>query len=185
MKLLKFSLTGLFALLLMSSAYTAFNSPTLHAEQATPQHRVKLPADYQNTFKHYASIDRSNPKQIAELYANQIAIDSLKKGEKMDNGSVLIMEIYNAKLDADDKPVLDEKGRRIKAGMKVIAVREKQAGWGAVWDEEVRNEDWDSVFYSPSTKQPLEKDYKACQECHKPLDTTDYTFSYEQLKTIN
>lgn len=185
MKHINLALSGLIALLTVSFVYPALINPTLHAEQSPAQHRVKLPVDYQNTFKHYATIDRSNPKQIAELYANQIAIDSLKKGDKMDNGAVLIMEVYNAKLDKDDKPVLDANGRRIKAGIKVIAVREKQTGWGAIWDEEVRNDDWDSVFYSPTTKQPLEKDYKACQECHKPLDTSDYTFSYDRLKAIN
>ena len=157
------------------------------AEKATPspseQITIKFPENYRTTFTHYQSVDRANPKQIGELYANSVAINSLKSGDKFANGSVLIMEIYNAKLDKDGTPILNDKGRRIKAGLKVIAVREKQPGWGAKWPEDVRNEDWDSIFFSPKSKQPLKKDYTACQECHKPLTDADYTFSYEVLKS--
>ena len=181
-----------FCLFLLFAATAMVITPNLSiAEKAAQQRQppsekitIKFPENYRTTYKHYQSVDRANPKQIGELYANPIAINSLKTSDTFANGSVLIMEIYNAKLDKDGNPVLNEQGRRIKAGLKVIAVREKQAGWGAKWPEDVRNEDWDSIFFSPKTKQPLKKDYTACQECHKPLTDTDYTFSYEALKSI-
>lgn len=176
-------------LFVLSASLIIYTSNLSFAEKATlspsEQITIKFPENYRTTFKHYQSVDRGNPKQIGELYANTTALNSLKNGNTFASGSVLIMEIYNAKLDKDGNPVLNEKGRRIKAGLKVIAVREKQPGWGAKWPEDVRNADWDSIFFSPKTKQPLKKDYTACQECHKPLTDTDYTFSYEVLKSMN
>ena len=180
----------LMAMAITTSTFILASDHKAQAEKAaapspSTQIKIKFPENYRTTFTHYQSVDRANPKQIGELYANDIAINSLQHGKVFASGSILIMEVYNAKLDKNDDPILDANGRRIKAGLKVIAVREKQPGWGAKWPEDVKNDDWDSIFFSPSSKQPLKKDYATCHQCHKPLTEQDYTFSYDRLKSLS
>lgn len=144
--------------------------------------RVALPEGYATRFKHYASIDRANPKQIAEAYANETAVEGAKKGGPLPSGSVLIMEVWQAKLDQQEKPILDANGRRIKDKLLFVAVMEKRTGWGAEYPPEIRNGEWEYAAFDPATKALRQQDYKPCFECHKPKAETDYLFTLEQLK---
>jgi hypothetical protein len=143
---------------------------------------VSLPSNYKEEFTHYSSRDRENPEQIAELYANDIALSSVKDGAPLDHGSVLVMEIYKAKLDENGKPMIGDGDRRIKDSLAVIAVMEKQAGWGAEYPEDVRNGEWEYAFFSPDGHTLVERDYAGCFGCHKPLAQQDFVFSIEDLR---
>lgn len=149
--------------------------------QAGPE-RVELPNDYRTTMKHYASIDRANPKQIAEAYANDKAIASAKRGANLDSGSVLIMEVWQAKLDAAEKPVLDAQGRRIKDKLLFVAVMAKGKGWGAEYPPEIRNGEWEYAAFDAATGARRQQDYKPCFDCHKPKAGTDYLFTLDRLR---
>lgn len=149
--------------------------------QAGPE-LVELPKDYRTELHHYASIERANPKQIAEAYANDKAIASAKKGASLDSGSVLIMEVWQAKLDAAEKPILDAQGRRIKDKLLFVAVMAKGTGWGAEYPPEIRNGEWEYAAFDPATGARRQQDYKPCFECHKPEADTDYLFTLDRLR---
>ena len=42
--------------------------------------QVKYPEGYKDSFTHYNTQNRANNKQIADMYANEIAINSVKSG---------------------------------------------------------------------------------------------------------
>lgn len=143
---------------------------------------VALPKDYRTSFQRYATIDRDNPKQVADAYANDTAITSSKKGASLESGSVLIMEVWQAKLDPQEKPILGPDGRRIKDKLLMIAVMEKRTGWGAEYPPEVRNGEWEYAAFDPATGNRRQQDYKPCFDCHKPKSETDFLFTLDHLR---
>ena len=149
--------------------------------EAGPE-RVAFPENYAQRFVQYATIDRANPKQIAVAYANETALAGAKKSGDLPSGSVLVMEVWTAKLDAQEKPILDADGRRIKDKLAMIAVMEKRTGWGTEYPPEIRNGEWEYAAFDPATKALRQQDYKPCFECHKPKAASDYLFTLDHLR---
>ncbi len=67
-----------------------------------PDH-VKLPGNYQQIFTQYDKSNRANQTQVAKFFANEIAVDSYKRGEEAAPGSIVVMEIYEPRKDAEEK----------------------------------------------------------------------------------
>lgn len=147
------------------------------AAWAAPQD-VRLPENWRETFVKYWEGDRAPPNdtQTGVAWANQVALESARGGGPLAYGSMIVFEVYKAKLDAEGKPVLDEQGRRIPDTLAFVAVMEKREGAGAAWPEEIRNGDWEMAAFTPQGTF-IERDYAPCLECHKPLEDQDYIFT--------
>ena len=65
--------------------------------------------------------------------------------------------------------------------MALIAVMEKQPGWGAKFDEEHRNGDWDFAAFKPDGSVAASKDLNDCRACHASLVKEDHVFSVEHI----
>lgn len=143
---------------------------------------IKFPADYQSTYTNYLNLDRTqNDDQIIRLYANDTAVKGMKENGQFPDGSILIGEIYKAKKDANGKIIVSGLGRRIIDKFALVAVMEKQAGWGAKFPDALKNGDWDFATFAPDGSV-AKKDLNACRACHAPLTSTQHTFSSEHLK---
>jgi len=109
---MRYALSATAAGLLISSA--ALAGPDL----------IGFPEGYQDRFTHYATVNRADErKQVVKIFANDVALASAKDGAPLDSGSVLVMEIYLAKLDADDNPVVGNDGFFEPGDMAGIASR--------------------------------------------------------------
>jgi Cytochrome P460 len=72
---------------------------------------VQFPEGYQESFAHYSTVNRADDrKQVVRIFANDVALASARDGAPLDSGAVLVMEIYKAKLDADQNPVIGSDG---------------------------------------------------------------------------
>lgn len=143
--------------------------------------KIKFPADYRSTFTNYLNLDRTqNDDQIIHLYANDVAMKGMSETGKFPNGSVLIGEIYKAQKDQNGEVVESQLGQRIRDKFALIAVMEKQAGWGAKFSEEHKNGDWDFAAFKPDGSV-AGKDLNACRACHAPLTDVDHVFSFEHF----
>lgn len=146
---------------------------------------VSLPQDYSETFTKYDSFDRRNPTEIAELYANAIAFADLDKLDRLRPrlpiGSVIVLEVHNAKLDDNGQPVLNKDGRRIKDGLKEIQVMSKCEACGLDTPQELRTGNWQFAVFGPDGKLQADRDTTRCMECHKPMYKRDYVFSFKRL----
>ena len=92
---------------------------------------IKFPEGYKDSFTPYATVNRADErKQVVKIFANDVALASAEDGAPLDSGSVLVMEIYKAKLDADQNPVVGSDGFFEPGDMAGIAVMESRAGWG-------------------------------------------------------
>ncbi len=143
---------------------------------------VTFPAGYQSSSTHYATVNRDDErKQVVKIFANDVALSSIKDGAPLDSGSVITMEIYKAKLDANEVPVTGADGFFEQGDLAAVAVMESQVGFGDDYPEELQNGTWEYALFNGDGSR-IDKETTACFECHKPLKDTDYVFSYEQLK---
>jgi hypothetical protein len=152
------------------------------AASAGPE-SIAFPEGYQDGFVHYATVNRADErKQVVKIFANDVALASAKDGAPLDSGAVIAMEVYKAKLDDGEEPVVGEDGFFVADQLAAIAVMETREGWGADYPDEWRNATWEYALFKADGTQ-IERDYQPCFECHKPLDASDYLFSFDALKT--
>ncbi|MEH6649392.1 MAG: cytochrome P460 family protein [Motiliproteus sp.] len=148
--------------------------------QAGPEN-VAWPGDYKQSFSHYFSGDRTaNGKQIIRLYANEAAIAGKQQDGKLPYGSVLVGELYAAKLNDKGEAIHSALGRRIVDKMSAIVVMQRGAGFDGEYPDALKVGDWEFAVFSPSG-QRLEKDITGCRTCHHPLNEKEFVFSYEHL----
>lgn len=140
--------------------------------------QVAYPSGYKSTFTHYETRNRSNNKQVADMYANAIAIDS-SKDDALAEGSVIVMEIHKPEFDADGKPVLGADGVFKKAKFAAVAVMEKRDDWGADYPVDERAGNWGFALYD-TAGMPKSNDLE-CQVCHQPLQKIDFMFTFPKL----
>lgn len=144
---------------------------------------VSFPEGYQSSYTHYATVNRADErKQVVKIFANDTALASVKDGAPLDSGAVIAMEIYKAKLDASEQPVMGSDGFFEQGDLAAIAVMASQDGFGADYPDTLRNGTWEYALFNGDSSR-IDKETTACFECHKPLHDTDYVFSFEQLKT--
>ncbi len=142
---------------------------------------VSWPADYKMAFMNVLEGDRTaNDKQVIRIFANPTAVQGAQSDGKLPYGSVLVAELYSAKLDADGEPVMSGLGRRIIDKLAAIVVMERGKGFDAEYSEELKVGDWEFAVFSPSGKR-LDKDVTGCRACHHPLTDSEFVFSYEHI----
>ena len=142
--------------------------------------RVVFPENYQQTFVKYHTISFPATKQVRYYFANPAAIKAARDGKSLPDGSVLFAEVYSAKLDASGKPVMGANGQFEADKLVAYTAMQRDAGWGADFPAELRNEDWNYAVYSPEKKaRPVNQ--AECLACHKPLDKVSYTFTLKEL----
>ncbi|ABA59149.1 conserved hypothetical protein [Nitrosococcus oceani ATCC 19707] len=140
---------------------------------------VEFPEGYEQSFTRYATMNRANQKQVAKLYANETAISSHKEGQTANSGSVLVMEIYKPKTNAEGKPILGSNGVFEIDSLAAVAVMEKKDNWEENYSQEHRAGNWGFAVYNPDGT-PKSNDL-ACAQCHTPLKDQDYLFTYQKL----
>jgi plastocyanin len=144
--------------------------------------KIKFPEGWKNHVL-YTTVDRYDIKQYRELYASsQAAVDAMKAGRPLPDGTVLTLVQYKAQVDPAGMPVKDASGRFIKGDMVAFTVMEKRAGFGTEYPAEWRNGDWEYAVFNPAGVLNDKANYKGCFECHKPHEKQDYVISLAALR---
>lgn len=142
---------------------------------------VSFPENYKATFTKYHSINFSETRQVRHYYANEVAVKAAKTGASLPNGSVLFVEVYSARLDADKKPMLGSDGFFVADQLIFYTAMARESGWGRDIPEMLRNEDWNYAVFTTAKQQRPGVNQAECLACHKPLDKLSYTFTLKQL----
>ncbi len=144
--------------------------------------RIEYPKGYQTTFSNYLNAERQNSKQLARFYANDVAVKGIGKDGELSDGSILIMEVYNAKAGPAGKPMRSKKlDRLIRGDLAAVIVKQKGKGWGRDYSGEgMEVGDWEFAGFK-SDGSRLDKNFADCRSCHSALKDTKYVFSYEHL----
>jgi hypothetical protein len=144
--------------------------------------QVNIPADYRAKLVRYTTVDRADNKQSRDLYINPEALAAIKAGRPAPSGTVIVLEAYRAKLEANGDPVKDANGRYIKDALVAVNVMEKRTGWGADYPASLRNGEWDYASFQASGVRAENRDMTPCLQCHLPKKDDDYLFSLGQIK---
>jgi hypothetical protein len=144
--------------------------------------KIKFPTSWKDHVL-YSVVDRHDTKQYRELYAStQAAVDAMKAGKELPNGTVLTLVQYKAQVDAAGAPLKDARGRFVKGDLLAFTVVEKQTGWGSEYPAEWRNGEWEYAVFNPAGVLNDKANYKGCFECHKPHEKMDYVISLAALR---
>lgn len=145
---------------------------------------LTLPDNYKKYGTYLISDRMGQEDQVIALFANATARAGAKADGKLPTGSVIVGEIYKAKLDANGEVIQSEIGRRVPGELSAIVMMERRYGWDAKYPDELKVGDWEFEVFSP-TGENLAKDTTACRECHHPLTDTEFTFSYDHIAAAN
>lgn len=112
-------------------ALSALSAINAYAE-GNPEY-VKFPTGYETSFANYTTMNRDGKEQVAKMYANDAAISSYKKGQTAAPGSVVVMEVYKPKKDADGKSIVGSDGIYEIGKLAAVAVMERRDAWEAAY----------------------------------------------------
>src|ERR1043166_4942096 len=143
-------------------------SSTTAPEQAPPlpaatEDRVGLPANYATTFKPFYVFDRPDNKQVRVVYAN----DPARAGEPYALGSILVMETWRSKQDAQGVPILGADGLYQKDVLTAIFVMRKEKWFGLRY-KVFQTGGWEYASYRTDLTPNVVGDAaaQACAVCH-------------------
>jgi len=140
---------------------------------------VKYPKGYQESFTHYATMNRNGKEQVAKMYANEAAISSYGKDQKASAGSVIVMEVYKPKKDVDGKAVEGSDGHYEIDKLAAVAVLERRDSWDDSYPADHRLGGWGFAIYKPDGS--LKPNKLDCAGCHAALADQDFLFTHQQL----
>ena len=142
-----------------------------------PDGTVALPDEYKSWPKFLVEIPKAEPKQVRDIYINQTGART-SAGQPFPNGTVMVMELYKAKMDGD-KLATGMDGKPIKGDLAKVFVMEKEQGWGANFPDNLKNGDWAYAAYDANSK-PLMEDFTKCRACHMPAAQKDFVLKYDE-----
>lgn len=167
---------------LILSMFFVISSFCLYAYADGDPEFVKIPSEYEKSYKKYSTTNRVDRVQLAKIYANDLALSSMKEGSVTAPGSILVMEIYKVKTDDKSEPVLDEDGTYKPDSLAAIAVMEKRENWDSAFPEDHRIGGWGFAIYN--TDGTPKENNLPCVACHTALQNKDFLFSYDDLKNF-
>lgn len=145
---------------------------------------VTFPENYKATYTKYHTINFPATRQVRYYYASPAAVTAAKDGKPVPNGSLLLAEVYSAKLDADKKPVMGADGFFVPDQLLFYTAMGRDAGWGRDIPDMLRNEEWNYAVFTTAKQQRPGVNQAECLACHKPLDKTSYLFTLKELSTV-
>lgn len=142
---------------------------------------VAFPENYRSAFTRYTAINFPATRQVRYYYANDVAMQAAKAGKSLPDGSMLFVEVFTAKLDAEKKPLIGADGLFLADRLAFYTAMARDAGWGKDIPDMLRNEDWNYTIFTADRKHRAGVNQAECLACHKPLDKTSFTFTLKQL----
>lgn len=118
------------------------------------------------------------PLHVRDLYVNEVGAKT-QRGEAFPNGSILVMEIYNAETNPAGTINKGPRGKNIKADLVKVYVMQKGEGWGNSAPAGLENGDWIYTAFTPDG-EPMSVDYATCRGCHLPLNENDFVHRYDE-----
>lgn len=142
---------------------------------------VSVPENYRSTFTKYLTLDMPEARQVRHAWANPVAVAAAKAGRPLPDGSVIVVEVNSAKLDADRKPIVGADGHLVPDQVTGYTAMAREAGWGDAVPDLLRNENWSYALFNAARQQRAGINQAECLACHKPQHQVSYLFTLDKL----
>ncbi|MDH3580051.1 MAG: cytochrome P460 family protein [Hyphomicrobiales bacterium] len=152
--------------------------------EAIEKSRATFPADYKKTFTDYRTRNLAAKKQVRRSYASPAAVKAAREGVPLPPGSMVLIEVYKAKLDAAKNPIKGDDGFYIAGDLAFYTAMRTEPGWGNDIPELYRNGDWNYAVFTADQKMKAGFNQAKCLACHKPFASDSYLFTLKQLQTV-
>jgi cytochrome c553 len=111
---------------------------------------VTFPENYRATFTKYSAADFPDLKQLRHYYANPIALQAARSGQRLPDGAILLAEVYSVKLDTNLEPAKGGDGLYVPNQLLFYSAMARGPGWGKDIPDMLRNEDWNYAAFTPA-----------------------------------
>lgn len=145
---------------------------------------LSFPEDFRSTYTRYQTINFPATKQVRYYWANPVAVQAARAGKPMPDGTMLLAEVFSAKIDADKKPVVGVDGFFVPDQPVSFTAMGRDAGWGKDIPDMLRNEDWNYAVFTPAKQLRAGVNQAECLACHKPLDKASFMFTLDKLTAV-
>lgn len=143
---------------------------------------VTLPDGYREHYVHYAIIERPDGT-VRHVFVNPEAIDALKRGYSLPNGTTIVIEGYYALKDGKGGYQMDAEGHyREGEPFEMIHVRQKRGDWkDSDFVSEARAGNWNFGSFDTQTGKPFDESISACFNCHNASEQPELVFTFQEL----
>ncbi len=149
---------------------------------ASPVIGVPYPTGYRETFVKYATVDRRDGV-VRDLYIHPEALARIVPGRALPQGTIIVIEAYDALRDADGDLVRDASGWLVRGAMHPqIHIAEKRPDWRPEdFELAALSDDWNFGSYAVATGTRFDEQLTACFNCHNATEHADFTWSLPLL----
>ena len=140
---------------------------------------LAVPEDYRSWPVFLTAIDKTEGKQIRDIYINPVGHEA-HAGDEFPNGTISVMELWDARLDSAGELDTDADGKLIKDELKLIFLMGKSQGAGEAIAPALRNGDWVYAAYQADGVTAGGPDTAACRACHTSEADKDWVFRYDE-----
>lgn len=144
--------------------------------------RVTFPDNVADDFTHYKTINFPDRGQVRRYLANETTLKAAAADEPLPDGSFILVEIYEPKLDGNGDPIMDSDGFFEPDKLIAYTAMAMNEGWGDEIPGKLRNGDWNYAVFTADKKLRSGINQAECLACHKPLDSDSYVFTLDALK---
>lgn len=148
---------------LVSSAFTVCVFMAGGWRAGAEDNRVRFPESFESGV-HYATVRRGNI--VEELYTSREAIDAVKNGRPIPDGTVIAMT------DTRD-------GRLYR-----YVVMQKGQGWGSDVPPQQRTGDWQFQWFNPDRTVKADESLARCHSCHQSQASQDFVFTLDRMRNV-
>lgn len=138
---------------------------------------LALRADYKSWPTFLKAVQK--PDAVRDLYINTTGARTAA-GQMFPNGTVFVMEIYQAKKMADGNLEKGTDGKLVKDRLAKIFVMQKGDGWGQDVPDNMKTGNWVYSAFTPDG-EPLKVNFNECRACHVPVGAQkDWAHRYDE-----
>lgn len=102
-------------------------APSAQSGSIPKDGELALPTDYKSFPFFLHGVQK--PDAVRDLYVNLVDANT-NHGQSFPNGTIMVMEIFSAKKDAEGNLAKGPDGKLIKGELAKVFVMQKEAGWG-------------------------------------------------------
>ncbi|MEL6405989.1 MAG: cytochrome P460 family protein [Chloroflexota bacterium] len=162
---------------------TLNNPPIVQSVADAPDFGMSFPVNYRQEFELYLIVDRPD-ETVRHVYADPQAVDASRADEPLPDGTQIIIETWDARINAFGTIARDDDGHYIAETMQAnIHVMEKSSDWTIEQlPSPVGVIDWNFASFDADTMLPSVENRNDCMTCHDAgAFRRDFVFSQRLL----